>query len=154
VPDPPAIRPTADLWAATTLGRHSAAASVLWMRTVTRYVALEDPDPETARWIEEAILTCASLDPRWRVPSTYGSLMLGSMGEVDAYERVLEAAAHQWPDDPWYPTALGMSRYLHRQDPEGAARWLDWAAGVSDASPIYTYAAARMRRRADNGAVP
>lgn len=154
MPEPPTIRPSAELWAVATLGRRSTAASILWMRTVTRYVAVEEPDPETTRWIEEAILTCATLDPAWRAPSTYGALMLGSMGEVDGYERVLEASARRWPDDPWYPTALGMSRYLHRNDPEGAARWLEWAAGIPDASPIYAWAAARMRRRADSGAAP
>jgi hypothetical protein len=151
-PDVPALRPSAELWAATTLGRRTAAASVLWMQTVTRFVALEEPDVDSVRWMEEAIVACAQLDPRWRAPSAYGALMLGSLGEVDAYERVLEAAARRWPDDPWYPTALGMSRYLHRGDPDGAARWLEWAASVPDASPIHAHAAARMQRRA--GALP
>jgi hypothetical protein len=123
-------------------------ATLLWMRVTTRWAAKESPSPASLRWMHQAIQTCIQLDPSWQAPAHYGSLMLAAAGDLDGHERVLEVAATTWPEEPWFATALGMSRYLHRKDAEGAARWLEFAAASPGAGAIHQRAAARLRTQA------
>ena len=88
--------------------------------------------------------TCADLDPRWVAPSRYGALMLADLGDVEGHEQVLAEASARWPDDAWFPAALGMSRWLRAGDAEGAARWLAFAAATPGADPLLGRLAARI----------
>ena len=142
----PTLRPEPAAWRAMALGHDRAAASLLWMRTG---IVFARSDPASAPWIREATLTCMELDPAWRAPARYGALMLAALGSIDDHEQVLRHAAATWPDDPWFPTALAMSRYLHRGDLQGAATWLEWAATTPGATAIHDRAATTFRRRAE-----
>ena len=97
--------------------------------------------------MRDAIERCATLDPLWRDPSRYGALMLAALGDIEGHEAVLEAASARWPDDPWFPSALGMSRLLHAGDAEGAARWLAFAAETPGADPVLARLAERIGAR-------
>lgn len=138
-------RPSATVWRAATLGHGSAAASLLWMRAVVHFATRDAPDGD---WLREAVATCADLDPRWPVPSRYGALMLADLGDVEGHEAVLAQATTRWPDDPWFPTALGMSRWLRAGDAEGAARWLSFAAATPGADPLLHRLAERVAAEA------
>jgi hypothetical protein len=140
----PVTRPVAVVWATAAIGHESAAASMLWIRAVVEFVNAEEPD---AAWLREAIATAATLDPAWRAPSRYGALMLADLGDIDGHEAVLEQAAARWPDDPWFPAALGMSRWLREGDAAGAARWLGFAAATPGADPLLGRLAERARER-------
>lgn len=139
------IRPSAEVWHVATLGHDTAAASLLWMRAVVHFATSEAPDPA---WIRAAVATCADLDPRWSAPSRYGALMLADLGDFAGHEDVLAAAAGRWPDDPWFATALGMSRWLRAGDAEGAVRWLSFAAATPGADPLLERLAERIAEEA------
>lgn len=140
----PSVAPHPGVWSTLFLGHGSAAASALWMRTGARFAALDAATPTDAAWIEAAVTACIALDPAWKAPPRYGALMLAALGDLDAHERVLSAAIATWPDDAWFPTALGMSRYLHRGDREGARSWLEWAAATPEGTVIHARAAERI----------
>lgn len=65
-------------------------------------------------------------DPSWRTPWIYGGLMLQTQGDAAAAEPVLTAAAARWPDDPWFPGALGVQMADQGRLDEARA-WLDEA---------------------------
>lgn len=127
------------------LGSDSTAATLAWSRAVLSYghqPAAAD-NPELAGWIEAAI----ALDPNWVAPHAYGALMLASNGDIVGHERVLRAGIAAHPDDAWFPAALGMSRLLYSDDPEDAARWLEFASRIPGTDTIYGRAAARLREQ-------
>ncbi len=138
LPDPPRaadawVRPAPSVWRAAALGRDSAAATLVWLRAVQHFTQADPPDPT---WLHAAVTTCTELDPHWRTPATFGALMLGALGDVAAHDDVLRDAVARWPDDAWFSTALGMSRYLHGDDPADAARWFRFAAETPGADPL------------------
>lgn len=122
------------------LGSDSTAASFAWMRAVLAFA--HDPEaPAVGSWVHTAV----ALDDEWTAPLAYGALMLAAQGDVDAHEALLRQGLHAHPDDPWFPAALGMSRLLHSEDPEDAARWLRFAATLPGGDPIWAVAAERLQ---------
>lgn len=72
--------------------------------------------------LESAVRGIGELDPSWRIPWIYGGLMLQALDAPEA-EPLLEEGAARWPEDPWFPAALG----VHLQDQgrvDEARRWL------------------------------
>ena len=106
------------------LDRAHTAATVLWARNTLGWIGASP----SATNVERTVELVSNLDPNWRAPLRYGALMLGSLGEVSAYERVLQRQIERHPADLWFPRALAMSRLLHSNDAAGAAHWLRWAS--------------------------
>jgi len=142
------IAPSAGVLRVVSVGRPTLAASLLWMQAGARHAAAEDlADPEASRWIHQAVLTIGELDPNWITPWVLGAMMLEREGDVDAEEDVLRAAMDRWPDEPWFPFSLGMSRYRYRGDATGAIVWLERAAAIPGADPAYARALQTLRAR-------
>jgi hypothetical protein len=142
------IAPSAGVLRVASLGRPTLAASVLWMQVGAQFAETEDlVDPETSRWIHQSVLTCGELDPDWAAPWIFGAMMLERQGDVDAHEDVLRRAMDRWPDEPWFPFTLGMSRYRNRGDATGAIGWIERAAAIPGADPAYARALGSMRAR-------
>jgi hypothetical protein len=142
------IAPSAGVLRVASLGRPTLAASVLWMQVGARFAEAEQlGDPESARWIHQSVLTIGELDPDWAAPWVFGAMMLERLGDVDAHEDVLRGAMDRWPDEPWFPFTLGMSRYRYRGDATGAIVWIERAAAIPGADPAYARALTSMRAR-------
>lgn len=135
------VSPDALRW--LTLDRPHTAATLLWARNTLVWIGTSPASSD----VESTVLIVAELDPDWRAPMRYGALMLGSLGDVAAYERVLGLQVERHPADLWFPRALAMSRLLHSNDAAGAAHWLRWAAAQPDA-PDHLAALAESLERA------
>lgn len=121
--------PSAGMLEVLSLGRDSVAVSALWSATVAEY-ATRRADPGLLPWVRSAIFTCQALDPRWAPPLVFGSAMLASLGDLDAHEAVLAAAADANPDVAWYPEQLAASRIVYRRDPDSAQPWIARADAI------------------------
>ena len=133
--------PTDSLIRAAALGNDEMASTFAWMRSVMLFAHGAGDEMGTLEpWLD----ACVRLDPRWPEPRAYGALMMASIGEVDAHQRMLEKASRDFPNDPWFPSALGMSRLLDSGDRQDAARWLAFAAELPGASPMVRAMAERL----------
>jgi hypothetical protein len=101
-------------------------------------------DPDITRFTRSAVLAVGAVDPGWEEAWVFGALLLEERGDVDGYESALRAAMDALPDEPWFPFAMGMSRYRLRDDGAGALPWLERAAAIPGADPGYARAADRM----------
>lgn len=124
---------------AAALGSTSSAATWAWMAAVNTY-AHEPHSQAVASWV----WTATELDPSWSPPLTYGALMLAAQGDVAGHQALLRRGLRAHPDDPWFPTALAMSRLLDSNDRADAARWLAFASSLPGADPIWRDAAMRL----------
>lgn len=137
---PQAAPRSADILRVLTLGHDTAAATLGWASAVA--VAVNTPEPAA---LASATRRTGALDPRWSVPWAYGALWLASLDAIDESESVLDEATTRFPNDPWFPWALGMSRYVHHADNAGAARWLE-VAGSRPGAPTLHHEAAKAIR--------
>ena len=128
---------------AAAMGYDSLVADMLWARAVLVYGELLGKPTEPARltWLGKMILAVVELDPTWRTPYYYGATLLSTSGAVDASDAVLLAAIEQMPEDSYFPFALGMNHYIHREDAEAAGEWIRMAAALPGAPDWYEMAA-------------
>lgn len=143
-PPEPASPSAVEVWRLASLGRSTPAATVAWIRVVARFTR---SGPGDAAWLLPALEPVAALDPRWTTPHVYGALMARHLGDHDAQQQLLRRAIDAFPQEPWFPYALGMARYLDHDDLQGAAEWLERAAALPDAPPVHAEAARAMRAR-------
>ncbi len=138
-----------------TMGYHEPVADLLWMRAVLLFGERygRDSDPAWGDWLVGMIRAIAALDEGWRTPYFYGGTMLRGMGNIDASDEVFLAGVHARPDDSFFPFALGMNYYLHRDDVETAIHWIEVAASRPDAPSWYRLASAGLLARRDMGPV-
>lgn len=140
-PDGPTLRVGA-------LDYHVHLADLLWVRTVLSFgerFGSEDQDEAWGRWFAISTHAVSTLDPAWRTPYVYGGSMLRVMGLNDESTRLFEAGVQALPQDWYLPFAVGMNHYLHHQDPEEAARWLERASALPGAPAWYAVAAVAFR---------
>jgi tetratricopeptide (TPR) repeat protein len=126
------------------------AASVLWIRIVLVFGDRFEEgvlQPEWSEWLRRTLAATYELDPHWRTPYYYGGLMLRVLGDIDGSDAVFLRATDALPNDWFYPFQLGMNHYLHRDDPDEAARWIAEAARRPGAPRWYAAVAAAMRER-------
>ncbi len=101
------------------IGVPERRATWAWWQVGRAWASGADIDPTT---LGRTVRTIGELDPSWRTPWIYGGLMLQALDALEA-EALLEDGAVRWPDDPWFPAALG----VHLQDQgrvDEARRWL------------------------------
>jgi hypothetical protein len=65
-------------------------------------------------------------DNTWRTPWVLAPLMLQQQGRHAEADRMLIEAQARWPEDPWFPAALGVAA-LDRGALDDARAWLDQA---------------------------
>ena len=117
----------------------TAAATVLWIRTVEAQVDGADDDA-----IAGGAAGAGALDPRWSIPLAYGALMLTGRGALDEAEALVAQGQRLHGDDPWFPYTRGMLA-LRRGHPEVAADWLEQAAALPGAPEVHQAAADALR---------
>lgn len=125
----PVTAPSAALLSA---GRPSVAATFAWGSTVLHYANAHADAPAIVRGIE----TTHRFDPQRQAALSHGSLMV-RRAHGDPVP-VLELGLAEFPDEPWFPWAMGMHHWLDLEDPARAAVWMDRAA---DLAPEGGYAA-------------
>ncbi len=134
-----------------TMGYHEPMASLLWVRAVLLFGEHHgnDPDPAWGDWLAGMIEAIAALDPSWRTPYHYGGTMLRSMGDIDGSDHIFGLGMESMPDDAFFPFAIGMNHYLHRDDPVAAVEWINLAASKPEAPDWYRIAAAGLLAKED-----
>lgn len=125
------------------MGYHEFAADWLWIRTVLLFGERwgQGSSGNWGPWMAGMVVAITELDPGWRTPYFYGGVMLRLLEDVDSSDIVFKAGAEAFPDDPFFPFAVGMNAYLLRHDTAAAARWVRIAADRPGA-PIWYKAAA------------
>ena len=134
-----------------TMGFHEPVADLLWVRSVLIFGERHgrDADPAWGHWLAGMIEAIARLDPSWMTPYQYGGTMLRSLGDIDGSDRIFELGMEAMPDVAFFPFALGMNQYLHRDDPQAAVKWINIAAEKPDAPRWYRVAAAGLLAKSD-----
>ncbi len=111
VPPPPADATdvaTLPLRSALALGVPERGATLAWWQVGRVWASGADLDPDA---LVATVDRIGALDPGWRTPWIYGGLMLQTQGgeaSLAAAHDLLAAGAVRWPDDPWFPAALGV----------------------------------------------
>lgn len=137
--------PKAEVVRLVTFGQVALAADLLWVRAVLRFADFyERPDDGDRVWLAAMIESVVELDPTWRTPHHYGASMLRVVDDIDGSDALLGRARAEpaLADDPYWPFALAMNAWLHRDDPERAAELLLEASRLPRALPWYKSAAA------------
>jgi hypothetical protein len=101
-------------------GVQQRAATALWWSLCTEWVRADALDPELTL---HRLHHIHRLDPTFRAPWIYGGLMLQAQGDGPSAVPVLEAASRHFPDDPWFPAALGV-QLQGQGELDDARRWL------------------------------
>ena len=84
------------------LGRPTAAATALWMRTVDRYVEGQVRPADIAA----SVRTIGQLDPTWVAPWYFGVLMLPADTSTALEEQLLTDAVRLHPEVQWFSERL------------------------------------------------
>ena len=134
-----------------TLGYDEPVADLLWIRAVLVFGERQgtDPSPVWGEWLEGMFEAIAVLDPTWRTPYHYGGTMLRSLGNIDGSDAIFELGMDALPDDAYFPFAIGMNHYLHRDDARAAVEWISIAAEKPNAPNWYRVAAAGLLAKHD-----
>ncbi len=143
--------PSPTTFEVATMGYHEPVADLLWVRAVLLFAEFHesDPDSDWGAWLAGMLEAIAALDPTWRTPYHYGGTMLRSVGAIDASDRLFTLGMEALPDDAYFPFALGMNQYLHRDDIEAAVHWINVAAERPSAPAWYRVAAAGLLAKQD-----
>ncbi len=116
---------TAPSAAVLSVGRPSVAATFAWGSTVLHYANAHTDAPTIVRGIE----TTHRFDPRRQAALSHGSLMVRrAQGDPSS---VIELGLAEFPDEPWFPWAMGMHHWLDNDDRTRAAMWMDRAAALA-----------------------
>jgi len=141
--EPAALSPSsAPVLAVLSGGHTTAAASAAWSSTVLHY-ANTTADPST---VAAGIHTALRFDPSLQPPVVHGVMMLQRLGATEEVPALLQHGMHEFPDESWFPWAMGMHLWLAEDSPDAAAEWLERAADLSPDS-IHRDAAAALRAR-------
>ncbi len=123
-------------------GFEQQIGDLLWIRAILIFgEEWGGMNEERSEWLVRMIQAVAKLDPQWRTTYYYGGVMLRVVGDVDASTEVFTAGHEALPDDYFFPFAIGMNFYLHKDDPFEAGRWLKIAAGLPKAPEWYAKSA-------------
>jgi hypothetical protein len=98
-------------------------ATLLWWQVGRAWAAGEAIAPDA---LAATVQRIGAHDPDWRTPWIYGGLMLQATDDprgLSAAEHLLREGAARWPDDPWFPAALGVQLQDAGRIDE-ARRWL------------------------------
>jgi hypothetical protein len=130
-----------------TLGHKTAAAELMWMRTI-QVIGDADFDavlkPQLIVWLEGV----NSLDPTLRAPYFLGAvLLIGRRDDGERLDVMLERAEKLAPDDYELPQLRGFIAYFSGLDTDKAAAHYERAASVKGAPGFVAAFAARLRKQ-------
>jgi len=137
LPDGPTLR-------VASMGYQEVVADLLWIRTALLFGERWGQGSTAAwePWIKGMIRAITTLDPTWRTPYYYGGMFLRVLEDVDGSDEIFMAGAEAFPQDSFFPFAVGMNAYLLRNDAESAAKWVVEASNRPGAPAWYKAAAA------------
>lgn len=133
------VMPSPETVRIATLDLHGHVAVVMWVRSVLEFgdrLGKWD-DAAWQEWFARMIETTTALDPSWRTPFFFGGVMLRVSGNVPLSTETFMNGHASFPEDAYFPFAVGMNHYLHDEDFVAAAEWIGLAAELPDAPDWY-----------------
>jgi len=130
--------PTGDFLRASTLGYQMIASDLFWVRATMLFGDRHGGgDQEWYAWLYHMVDIATDLDPKFRAAYKYGGTMLRVDGVfVDQSSLIFQKGMKHRPDEWYFPFGIAMNYFLHRDDREIAARYMEQAARAPGA-PFY-----------------
>ncbi len=131
-------------------GFHEVVADLFWLRVGIEYGKDDDSNRLRALrpWFARMLETIHLLDPAWRTPYFYGSLLARANGDLATSNAILERGAAQFPQDFFFPANRAMNAAIFEEDYATAATWMAKAAVLPEAPFWYKADAAATWARA------
>ena len=135
--------PSGDMMRVAGMGYHITIADALWFRTVLMFGERwgNEQDDAWIEWFQGMVVAINALDQRWRTPYFYGGSLLRVLGASEGSTKIFLAGCDAFPEDYYFPFAVGMNYYLFEEDTEAAAKWLEIAVEKPGAPKWYAAAA-------------
>lgn len=115
-----------------TLGYDALVADLLWIRATAMFGAGYGSDDDWQAWLYHTINLCTDLDPKFRAPYKYGGTMLRIDGRlVDQSNLIFQKGSVALPGEWYFPFAIAMNYFMHKDDRLLAARYMEQAARVA-----------------------
>ncbi len=133
-----AFLPTGEFIKGAALGYDSLLADVFWVRASTLFgTNFGDEDQQWYSWLYHMVDLATDLDPEFRAAYKYGGTMLRVNGVfVDQSSLIFQKGMKELPDEWYFPFAIAMNFYLHRDDRALAGDYLTRAAKTGN-GPFY-----------------
>jgi hypothetical protein len=133
-----AVLPTGEFIQVVSLGYDSLLADILWVRATTLFgTRFGSPDTQWYSWLYHMVDLATDLDPDFRAAYKYGGIMLRVNGIfVDQSSLIFQKGMRAQPEEWYFPFAIAMNFYMHRDDRALAAQYLSTAA-TKEGGPFY-----------------
>jgi hypothetical protein len=117
--------PSGNMLKVVSLGFEEVASDILYFKMID-YFATHLSTDRSYVWFYHIADLVTTLDPYFRFPYIFAGLMLNlEGGQFDNARKILLKGEHYFPDDWYFPFALGLNYFFGSADFETAARYLD-----------------------------
>ncbi|MEE2830348.1 MAG: hypothetical protein VX498_14260 [Myxococcota bacterium] len=130
--------PTGDFLRTAALGYEMLLADFFWIRATLLFGENHGKaDQDWYAWLYHMIDLTTDLDPEFRAAYKYGGTMLRVDGVfVDQSSLVFQKGMRNRPDEWYFPFGIAMNYFIHRENSEVAARYMEVAA-TTGGGPFY-----------------
>jgi len=130
--------PTGEFLKAGSLGYQMLASDLFWVRATMLFGDRHGADDKDwYAWLYHMVDITTDLDPEFRAAYKYGGTMLRVDGVfVDQSSMIFQKGMKHRPDEWYFPFGIAMNYFLHREDNEIAARYMEIASRTPGA-PFY-----------------
>ena len=131
--------PTGDFLKGASLGYAGLLSDFFWVRATMLFGDQHGAGEDKGwyAWLYHMIDLTTDLDPEFRAAYKYGGTMLRVDGVfVDQSSLIFQKGMKHRPDEWYFPFGIAMNYFLHRDDPQIAARYMEAAATIEGA-PFY-----------------
>ncbi len=127
--------PSGNMLTIISLGFDQLAADILYIRMID-YFSTHRMTDHTYVWFYHIADLITTLDPHFRFPYIFAGLMLNlEGGQFDNARKILTKGERIFPNDWYFPFALGLNYFFGSADFETAARYLENARNLG--GPLY-----------------
>lgn len=127
--------PSGDMLTIISFGFDQLAADILYIRMID-YFSTHLMTDHTYVWFYHIADLITTLDPQFRFPYMFAGIMLNLEGrQFDNARKILTKGERIFPNDWYFPFALGLNYFFGSADFETAARYLEKARSLG--GPLY-----------------
>ncbi len=121
--------PSGEFLSFATLGYELVVADLLWVRATAMFGEGYGADDSWQLWLYHMINLTTDLDPEFRAAYKYGGTMLRMDSRlVDQSNLIFQKGAEAMPNEWYFPFAIAMNYFLHKEDRKLAALYMEKAA--------------------------